>query len=150
MTALFSRRGVGLLIILLSAASFGAVAPFARQAYDSGVNAATLMAVRYALAGLAVLGFLAWRRQPCQLRGQQLWLTLGLALFLGVTSFAYLESIRYIPVSLAALIYYTYPIPGSHRPSRYPPRSGYSSYDWRRHGAQFQFGGLDPPSGKYR
>ncbi len=98
------------MIVLLSAASFGAVAPFARLAYDSGVNAATLMAVRYALAGLAVLGFLAWRRQPCQLRGRQLWLTLGLALFLGVTSFAYMESIRYIPVSLAALIYYTYPI----------------------------------------
>jgi len=107
---LVSRRGLGLSVVLLSAASFGAVTPFARLAYNGGVNVVTVMAVRYALAGLAVMGYLAWRRQPWRLAGRRLWQTLGLALLLGVLSFTYLGSIRYIPVSLAALIYYTYPL----------------------------------------
>lgn len=77
-----------------------------------------------------------------------LWLTVGLALFFGVTLFAYLESFRYIPVSLAPLIYYTYPILGSHWSSRSTPfrpqpvrlasarRSGpirWSGSPWRKH-----------------
>lgn len=107
---LFSRRGLGLLIVLLSAASFGAVTPFARLAYDHGVNVVTVMVVRYALAGLAILSYLTWRRQTWVLPERRLWQTLGLALLLGVLSFTYLGSIRYIPVSLAALIYYTYPL----------------------------------------
>ncbi|MBI3764833.1 MAG: EamA family transporter [Chloroflexi bacterium] len=105
-----TRRGLGLLVVLLSAAAFGAVTPFARLAYDDGVNVVTLMVVRYALAALAVSGYLAWRRQPWRLAGRRLWLTLGLALFMGLMSFSYLGSIRYIPVSLAALIYYIHPI----------------------------------------
>lgn len=105
-----SRRGLGVLVVLLSAASFGAVTPFARLAYDDGVDVITVMAVRYALAALTVMGYLAWRRQPWRLTGRRLWLALGLALSLGVMSFSYLGSIRYIPVSLAALIYYTHPI----------------------------------------
>lgn len=107
---ILSRRGLGLLVVLLSAASFGAVTPFARLAYDGGVNVVAVMVVRYALAGLAVMGYLTWRRQPWRLAGRRLWQTLGLALLLGVLSFTYLGSIRYIPVSLAALIYYTYPL----------------------------------------
>ncbi|MBI1802121.1 MAG: DMT family transporter [Chloroflexi bacterium] len=107
---LLLRRGLGWLIVLLSAASFGAVSPFARLAYDHGANVITLMVVRYALAGLAVMGYFAWRRQPWRLAGRQRWLVLLLAFFLGVVSFTYLSAIRYIPVSLAALIYYTYPI----------------------------------------
>ena len=105
-----SKRGWGLALVLLSAASFGAVTPFARLAYDDGVNVITVMAVRYALAALTVMGYLAWRRQRWRLTGRRLWLALGLALFLGVMSFSYLGSIRYVPVSLAALIYYTHPI----------------------------------------
>jgi drug/metabolite transporter (DMT)-like permease len=107
---LLSRRGLGVFLVLASAASFGAVTPFARLAYEAGVSVVTVMAVRYTLAGLAVTGYLVWRRQAWRLSGRQLWLTLGLALFLGVMSFAYLGSVRYIPVSLAALIYFTYPI----------------------------------------
>ena len=99
-----------MLAVLLSAASFGAVTPFARLAYDDGVNVITVMVTRYALAALTVMGYLAWHRQPWRLAGRRLWLTLGLALFLGVMSFSYLGSIRYIPVSLAALVYYTHPI----------------------------------------
>ena len=107
---LLSRTGLGLWVVLLAAASFGAVTPLARLAYDHGVNVITVMVVRYTLAGLAVMGYLIRRRQTWILAGRQLWQTLGLALLLGVLSFTYLGSIRYIPVSLAALIYYTYPL----------------------------------------
>lgn len=110
LSRLFTSQGLGLVIILFSATGFGAVTPFARLAYDAGVNVTTLMAARYALAGLVVMGYLARRRQAWRLSGRRLWLVLGLALILGLMSFSYLESIRFIPVSLAALIYYTYPI----------------------------------------
>ena len=105
-----SRPFRGILLVLLSAISFGAVTPFARLAYDDGVNVTTLMVTRYALAALAVGGYLAWKRQPWRLAGRRLWLTLATAVFLGLLSFAYMGSVQFIPVSLAALIYYTYPI----------------------------------------
>ncbi|MBI3159445.1 MAG: DMT family transporter [Chloroflexi bacterium] len=107
---LLTKRSLGILIVLFSAASFGAVTPFARIAYDRGVNVITVIMARYAVAGVAVILYLAWHRQPWRLFGNLLWKTLGLALVLGVASYAYLGSIKYIPVSLSALIYYTNPI----------------------------------------
>jgi drug/metabolite transporter (DMT)-like permease len=105
-----SRRTLGFLILLLSAASFGAVTPFARLAYDDGVNVVTVMVVRYALAALVVLAYLTWKRRPWRLSKRKLWPAMALAIAMGALSFAYLGSIRFLPVSLAALIYYTYPI----------------------------------------
>ena len=107
---LITKQILGILVILFSAASFGAVTPFAHIAYEHGVNVITVMLSRYAVAGIAVILYLAWHRQHWRLSGNFLWKTLGLALFLGVASYAYLRSIKYIPVSLSALIYYTYPI----------------------------------------
>ncbi len=105
-----TRRGAGLLIVLLSAVSIGAVTPFARLAFDAGVEVASLMTIRYGLALVAVIFYLFWRRQPWRLKGRQLRQALGLALALGVLSLAFFSSVRRIPASLAALIYYTYPI----------------------------------------
>jgi len=103
-------RGLGLLIVLLSATSIGAATPFARVAFDSGVDVIALMTIRYGLALLTVFTYLIWRRQPWRLSGRQLRQALALALGLGALSFAFFASVRRIPVSLAALIYYTYPI----------------------------------------
>lgn len=107
---LLTRQSLGILVVLFSAASFGAVTPFARIAYDRGVNMITVMIARYAVAGIAVILYLAWHRNPWRLSGSLLWKTLGLALVLGVASYTYLGSNKYIPVSLSVLIYYTYPI----------------------------------------
>lgn len=105
-----TRRGAGLLIVLLSAVSIGAVTPFARLAFDAGVEVAGLMTIRYGLALVAVIFYLFWRRQLWRLKGRQLRQALGLALALGVLSLAFFGSVRRIPASIAALIYYTYPI----------------------------------------
>lgn len=107
---LVTRRGLGLLVMLFSAASIGAVTPFARLALDAGVSVAAIMTMRYGLALLAVIGYMAWRRQPWRLRGRRLWQTLAVALALGASAFAYIGSVRHIPVSVAVLIFYMYPI----------------------------------------
>lgn len=93
---LLTRQSLGILVVLFSAASFGAVTPFAHIAYDHGVNVITVMMARYAIAGIAVILYLAWHRQHWRLSGSLLWKTLGLALILGVASYAYLGSIIYI------------------------------------------------------
>lgn len=105
-----TRRGLGLLIVLLSAASIGVATPLARLALDAGVDVVALMTIRYGFALLTVVAYLIWRRQQWRLTGRQLRQALGLALALGALSFAFFGSVRRIPVSLAALIYYTYPI----------------------------------------
>lgn len=107
---LLTKQSLGILIVLFSAVSFGAVTPFARIAYDRGVSVVTVMVARYAVAGIAVILYLAWHRQRWRLSGNLIWKTLGLSVVLGMASYAYLGSIKYIPVSLSALIYYTYPI----------------------------------------
>lgn len=108
------RRGrdlvEGRLLALAAAAALGGTTPFARLAYDAGTSPTTLLAVRFALAAL-IFGLLL------QATSRSLWparadvpafLAAGLALT-GITV-GYLLSIAYIPVGLAALLLYTYPL----------------------------------------
>ncbi len=82
---------------------------FTRLAYSGGTNALTLQFFRFALVIALLLGWFAWRGQPWRLAGSTLWKTLGLGLLHGFSSFMYVASLRYIPVSLAVIIVYTYP-----------------------------------------
>lgn len=107
---LLTRQSKGILIVLFSATSFGAVTPFARIAYINGINMETVMVARYALASVAIALFLAGQGQLRRHVGKVQWKALVLALLLGMVSYLYFGSIKYIPVSLSVLIFYTYPI----------------------------------------
>lgn len=104
------RQGLGLLIVLLSAVSIGAATPFARLAFDAGVDIVALMTIRHGLALVTSIAYLIWRRPAWRLRGRRLRGALGLALALGALSFAFFASVLRIPVSVTALIYYSFPI----------------------------------------
>ena len=55
-------RSSGTLLCLASGAAFGAMAIFGKLAYDEGATVGTLLAVRFVLAAVAVLGAGRWPR----------------------------------------------------------------------------------------
>jgi len=95
---------------VLSSLCWGLITTFSRLAYDHGSTPQTLVLIRFGFgAGLIALVALLQRR-PLRLPPHALLSSLWLALaFLGM-SFGYLSSVRYIPVSLAAMVFYTYPL----------------------------------------
>lgn len=110
-TAVRRRRvpWVGVGLVALSAAAFGAIALFARIAYDSGADVLAVLALRFALAATVLLVLVRARgvRLP---RGRAL---LVLAALGGVgyvgQSAAYFSALTMAPASLVALLLYLYP-----------------------------------------
>lgn len=112
MTALPRLRAVhkGRLAALGSAASFGTVAPLAGLAYTQGASPGAVVAARllFGLAAAAVTVALLnrpWRLPRSEWRG-----TLVIAVAWIVVTVAYMASFYYIPVSLAVLIFFTFPV----------------------------------------
>jgi len=95
---------------LLAAASYGSAYVVARLSYEYGLNSLTLNFLRF-LTLVAILAlFIGVRRGDFRLPLSSLAITLFMGLLIacaGVTNFA---SIAFIPVSLAILIFYTYPL----------------------------------------
>ncbi|MGI5839419.1 MAG: DMT family transporter [bacterium] len=100
----------GFLFILLSAACFGSGSIFARFAYDGGINVYTLLAMRFTIAASALYLYCRLTRTNLRLgrRDLRIVLLLGGVGYAGM-AFLYFGSIQYIPVSLVALLTYTYP-----------------------------------------
>jgi len=99
----------GVLLALASALGFGLIPIFALYAYRGSINVFTLLLLRFSLSALLLFGFLALRRRPLRpalsAMAQMAVLGLGYTLQSGF----YFSAVRFIPVSLAALILYSYP-----------------------------------------
>lgn len=80
-----------------------------RLAYDGGSNTLTVALVRAAAFALLFGAVLFFRPQRAQLAFSGLIATLWMGALLLVMSAGYLGAIAYIPVGLAALIFYTFP-----------------------------------------
>jgi drug/metabolite transporter (DMT)-like permease len=103
------RRWQGVLWIILSAAGFGAMAIFAKLAYRDGVTLATMLFLRFAIAGLllAVWGIARRMRWP---RGRDLaWLLAMGALGYVGQAYCYFSALQYASAGLVALLLYLYP-----------------------------------------
>lgn len=102
---------IGPILILLSAACFAMNTPSAPFFYGDGGNAAALVVARSATAALVGLALFSMRRRQTILPSRR---EAVLIAWMSVTFFAqglcYLASVAYIPVSLAALIFFTWPI----------------------------------------
>ena len=104
-----SVRTTGVLLIAVSAASFGAMAIFARLAYDGGADVTAVLFLRFALAApcMAVLLRLRGLRWP---RGRTL---AALAAMGGVgyvgQSLSFFTALTMASASLVALLLYLYP-----------------------------------------
>ena len=103
------REREGLLFVLLSAAGFGAMPIFARQAYAAGVELTPMLALRFLIAAAMLWALIALRRRTLgSLRGVVLGGLLGLCGY-SIQAGFYFGAIERIDVSLASLILYTYP-----------------------------------------
>jgi drug/metabolite transporter (DMT)-like permease len=104
-----SRRWHGVLWIVLSAAGFGAMAIFAKLAYRDGATLATMLFLRFAIAGLllAAWGVAQRMRWP---RGRDLvWLLAMGALGYVGQAYCYFSALQYASAGLVALLLYLYP-----------------------------------------
>ncbi|MFV2092559.1 MAG: DMT family transporter [Hyphomicrobiales bacterium] len=101
---------LGALFGLLAAGSYGINPPLARLAYEAGLSSATLVSVRSVvmLVGTALL-VTVWRVRISFPPGAG-WPVLVLGLSTAILSVSYLTSVIFIPVSLAVIIFYTFPI----------------------------------------
>lgn len=97
-------------LVLLSATSFGFLPTFASYAYASRLTVFTLLFLRFTIAALLMLGYLAVRGQLRLPRGGELaaLAVLGGVLYM-LQSVTFFSSVRYIPPPLAVLLLYLFP-----------------------------------------
>ncbi len=107
-TELSPRRGI--LLALASAATFGGITPLASLAYDDGTTALAVLLLRSAF-GVFVFVIAAL------LLGLRLKITWGAWLALLPVTFSwligsvgYLGAVHYLPVGLAAILFFTFPV----------------------------------------
>jgi drug/metabolite transporter (DMT)-like permease len=107
------RRLVGIVLVLVSAASFGSGALFAKPVYGAGVDWLTLLAWRFLIG--ASLSW-AWLLQSADRRAglrrlsrRRMAVALGLGIIYLGNSGTYYAGLETVSASLAALIVYIYP-----------------------------------------
>jgi drug/metabolite transporter (DMT)-like permease len=113
-TALYDNRAarprLGAGLAILSSSFFGVTSLCARLAFEHGADAPTANLARYGFA--LVIGALLYSSirggASLPLRARLAGLLAGALLFL--TSFGYFGALQYIPVSIAVLLIYTYPL----------------------------------------
>lgn len=101
---------IGTSLALLSAALYGANVPAARVASQAGMPGADLIAWRavWFLPLLALLAFLA--RERLRLLPGEAGPTLRLALSASLTAIFYLSSVDHLPVPMAVVLFYMFPL----------------------------------------
>jgi len=103
------KRLTGILLIAISAASFGTLAIFGRYAYADGMDTFTVLFLRFTISASIMTVILILRREHFP-RGRILLQLIGMgALGYVGQSFMYLTAINYASAGLVALLLYLYP-----------------------------------------
>ena len=99
-------------IVLASAAaiSFAANTTASPIASAGGSNVLTYLALRSIAATVLVFAILMVTRGSLRLAPRRRWAAFGIGVVLALYSVALLSSIRFIPIALAVLIFYTFPL----------------------------------------
>lgn len=104
------KQLTGILLIAISAASFGTLAIFGRFLYADGLDTFTMLFLRFGCAALLMLVILLARREKFP-RGKILLQLIGMgALGYVGQSFSYLTAIKFASAGLVALLLYLYPM----------------------------------------
>jgi drug/metabolite transporter (DMT)-like permease len=106
---MFTQRHIGLLLIAISAASFGVMPILARFAYAAGADPVTTLWLRFGIAAVVMTALMLVRRMPFPRGRVLLWLVLmGTVGYAGV-SLAYFTALTMASAGLVALLLYLYP-----------------------------------------
>jgi drug/metabolite transporter (DMT)-like permease len=104
------NRALGIILIIISAASFGALPIFGRFAYADGLDVPTMMFLRFSAAAVLMLAWMTIRKIPLP-RGKTLLQLIGMG-GLGYVgqAFCYMTAIQFASTGLVALLLYLYPM----------------------------------------
>ncbi len=104
------NRLIGIVLVGVSAASFGTFAILGRYAYADGLDAPTILFLRFSLATLVLMPVVALRRETLP-RGWTLASLMGMGAigYVG-QALSYLTALKYASSGLVALLLYLYPI----------------------------------------
>lgn len=103
------RTGWGKIIALVSAACFGVAMPLAKIAFGHGTNALTLMTLRYFVLAVVLGVWLLASGNSFAMAPRTLAASVAIGVTFVGTAGGALAAIVYMPVSLAVLVFYTYP-----------------------------------------
>ena len=104
------KRLTGILLIAISAASFGTLAIFGRYAYADGMDVFTVLFLRFTISA-SIMTIILLLRKELFPRGWILLQLIGMgALGYVGQSFSYLTAIKYASAGLVALLLYLYPM----------------------------------------
>jgi drug/metabolite transporter (DMT)-like permease len=103
------RERQGVVLCLVAAVGFGAMAVFAKLAYRAGFDVTSLLMLRFVVAAAVLWAIVAVRR-PAWPSARTVAIALGLGAFgYALQALTFFESLRHIDAGLAALLLYTYP-----------------------------------------
>ncbi len=104
------KQHIGIVLILVSAISFGTMAIFATYAYQTGISTYSLLFYRFMLAALIMLPIALIQKRTFP-RGKDLAVLVAMV---GVgyagQSFSYFTALTLIPAPLVAILLYLYPV----------------------------------------
>ena len=100
----------GIVLCLVAAALLGIQMPLAKLAFEAGSDTISFSLFRSVMAVPVCFGLAAMQRYPLGIAKPARWGLLGIALGTAGLGFGYLGGVERIPASLAALIFYTYPL----------------------------------------
>jgi drug/metabolite transporter (DMT)-like permease len=105
-----SNKITGILQVALSAAAFGTLAILGRYAYTDGMDALTILFLRFSLASILMLALLIIRRERLPTGSALIrLLAMGAVGYVG-QAFSYLTALKYASAGLVALLLYLYPV----------------------------------------
>lgn len=104
------KKLIGILLIAISAASFGTLGIFGQYVYGDGMDIFTALFIRFGVSAAFMITVLILRKEHFP-RGRILAQLIGMGAigYVG-QSFLYLSSIKYASVGLIALLLYLYPM----------------------------------------
>jgi drug/metabolite transporter (DMT)-like permease len=103
-------RLLGMILVIISAATYGTLAIIGRYAYTAGIDVLTLLFLRFSLSAVVMGLLLAIRRERVP-RGVTLIQLVGMgALGYVGQAFSYFTALKYASAGLVALLLYLYPV----------------------------------------
>ena len=103
------QQRVSIALAVCASLGYGTTTTLSRLAYDAGTSPLFLTLFRYALVAVIMIAVVGVLRKPWRLN-VNLGLLAGCTLGLFMISIGHLGAVHYIPVSLAAIIFYTFPL----------------------------------------